>query len=108
MNLSTRRLIRDSERWNSKEAMKHARTKMLCIANPEHGLQAVVDFLPLQRKAKLACTCKRDIFLTTETTRQEFEQAQALQRKRDARRVESADDDWAKELRPYSESGAAA
>lgn len=97
MNPSTRRLIKDSERFQSRMVLLNARTKMLCVANSEHGVQRVSGFfVGAANPCKLFCGCRRELFLPTESERQTFDQARALQKQKLAQESE-----WAASLKPY-------
>ena len=48
--------------WNGDKLRRHG-TRLNCI---EHGLQTVVDWLPLQKVARLQCNCTRGIRATKE------------------------------------------
>jgi hypothetical protein len=68
------------ERWQSREALTWARTKLLCSTH--QTIESVVDFLPLTRLAKLNCGCKRPVVLMTDQERNEFDAAQQATKKK--------------------------
>jgi hypothetical protein len=83
MNRSTMRLIETTvARWQSREALKYAHTKLLCLSTPSHGVQKIVQYRPLAKKALLDCGCLRPLVLMTEKERQDFDEAITASRKR--------------------------
>jgi hypothetical protein len=83
MNRSTMRLIETTvARWQSREALKHANTKLLCLSTPSHGVQKIVQYRPLAKQALLDCGCLRPIVLMTDKERQAFDEAITASQKR--------------------------
>jgi hypothetical protein len=81
LNVSTLKLVTASlERWNSREALKWAKTRLRC---PTHRtIESVTDFRPMAKLAVLACGCKRPIALMTDQERHEYDEALTASKKR--------------------------
>lgn len=85
MNSSTLGLIKKSlPRWQSRLALLHKRTALLCTANREHGVQTCVDFRPLRKTVVLMCGCERETALVSADGIAAYEAA----RREHAKRVE--------------------
>ena len=83
MNVSTLKLIATSlERWNSREALKLAKTRLYCVTDPSHGVQPVIDFRPMVKFAVLGCDCTRPVTMMTDQERNEFDAAQQATKKK--------------------------
>ena len=83
MNQSTMKLISQTvARWQSREAMKYSRLRLLCLSDPSHGVQRVCDFRPISKQAVLACKCVRDVVSMTNKNRQAYDEAVAASQKR--------------------------
>ena len=81
LNASTMKLLATTiARWQSREALKWAKTKLWCSAH--HTVQSVTDFLPMSRLAKLNCGCTRPVTMMTAHERHEYDAALTASKKR--------------------------
>jgi hypothetical protein len=80
--------------WRSRQALKHARTKLLCT---NHGLQTVADYQPLAKTVTLACSCRREIFHRSDDEIFAYELAKIERAGRQAVRTIGTEDDTDRE-----------